>query len=363
MILTPRRNKCPWRRLVASMLWWMMILLLNSSLVVFTLGATATATAATTTMTTTTATTVAVTTATNPIVDDDPTMVDDNPAIGNDCQAGPCNRTPYIRHLWYAHATLMSVSFMILIPSAIMASLIRNLLPAVNLGYKLHLILNGTALILIVCGFCIAVYIKQVTRSLPHFAMSCNHRAIGLAIVLLLVVHSTLAYFRPVVAAASSSNSITTTSCSQQQCCGGNHLHLKQEQGTEDESSNEQKNGGGDDLILEETAAGQQHLRPHQTMSTWSSDSCRNSDRNNNNNNLEFSLVRFVWETCHRFFGFVILMLGWYNCVDGFREYQSDYDGEVLLVHGPTVYLAWQGIVGAMILLLLSAKASKMKVL
>jgi hypothetical protein len=170
MILTPRRNKCPWRRLVASMLWWMMILLLNSSLVVFTLGATATATAATTTMTTTTATTVAVTTATNPIVDDDPTMVDDNPAIGNDCQAGPCNRTPYIRHLWYAHATLMSVSFMILIPSAIMASLIRNLLPAVNLGYKLHLILNGTALILIVCGFCIAVYIVRTVLVCCCFA-------------------------------------------------------------------------------------------------------------------------------------------------------------------------------------------------
>jgi hypothetical protein len=107
-------------------------------------------------------------------IEDNLQEVDDNPAIGNDCQAGPCNRTPYIRHLWYAHATLMSVSFMILIPSAIMASLIRNLLPGANnnnkIGYKLHLILNGTALILIVCGFCIAVYIVRTVLVCCCFA-------------------------------------------------------------------------------------------------------------------------------------------------------------------------------------------------
>lgn len=104
--------------------------------------------------------------ATAAAIDDDPQAVDDDPVRGNDCHDGPCNRTPYIRHLWYAHATLMSISFMILIPSAIIASLIRNILPDANLkiGYKLHLILNGAALVMIVCGFCIAVYIVSTLR-------------------------------------------------------------------------------------------------------------------------------------------------------------------------------------------------------
>lgn len=309
---------------LACILLFMIVLLLNNAVVVV-LGAAATTTNGTT------------------AIDDDPQAVDDDPLLGNDCKAGPCNRTPYIRHLWYAHATLMSVSFMILIPSAIIASLIKNTLPGADkkIGYKLHLILNGTALVLIVCGFSIAVYIKQVTRSLPHFTMTCDHRAIGLAIFLLLVVHSTLGYFRPVVVASDSSAT-------------GNLKEGK----TEDES---EQYGG--DLALE--SGKQSH--PLQTMSTLSSDnssSSSSSSRNNNNSrnlHLDFSLVRFVWETCHRFFGLVILMLGWYNCVDGFSEYKTDYDGEVLLVHGPTVYLALQGIIGAIILFLLSAKASKMK--
>jgi len=275
-------------------------------------------------------------------IEDNLQEVDDNPAIGNDCQAGPCNRTPYIRHLWYAHATLMSVSFMILIPSAIMASLIRNLLPGANnnnkIGYKLHLILNGTALILIVCGFCIAVYIKQVTRSLPHFTMTCDHRAIGLAIFLLLVVHSTLGYFRPT---AVPSNSSAT---------GGN---LKE--GTEEEKEQSDE----DHLALEELGKPCQQQQQQQ-KTTWNDSS--SSSSSNSGCDVEFSLIRFVWEICHRFFGLVILMLGWYNCVDGFREYESDYDGEVLLARGPTVYLTLQGIMGGIILLLLSAKASKMKV-
>lgn len=171
---------------------------------------------------------------------------------------------------------------------------------------------------------------KQVTRSLPHFSMSCNHRAIGLAIFLLLVAHSTLGYFRPAVIVASNS---TATG------------YLKE--GTEDESVQ----NGSDPLALEE--AGKQS-QPQKTTRT---------DSSTTRSDVEFSLIRFVWETCHRFFGLVILMLGWYNCVDGFSEYKADYDGETLLVHGPTVYLTLQGIIGAIILFLLSAKASKMKVL
>jgi len=91
---------------------------------------------------------------------------DDNLLIGNDCNAGPCNRTPYIRHLWYAHAILMSISFIILIPSAIIASLLKKFLP-VNIGYKIHLLFNGTALVFILCGFGIAVYIVSTYMLLP----------------------------------------------------------------------------------------------------------------------------------------------------------------------------------------------------
>lgn len=65
-----------------------------------------------------------------------------------------------------------------------------------------------------------------------------------------------------------------------------------------------------------------------------------------------------AWETCHRFMGLVILMLGWFNCVDGFGEYEEDYDGESLLVNGPAIFLALQGAIGALILFLLSAKVS-----
>ena len=324
--------------------------------------------------------------------------MNDDPMLGNDCQAGPCNRTPYIRHLWYAHAILMSISFIILIPSAIIASLLKKFL-RVNIGYKIHLILNGTALVLILCGFSIAVYIvstftlllcmlhnakwsvfhdltslvspiqKQVTRSLPHFSMSCNHRAIGLAIFLLLVVHSTLGYFRPAAVpqlrAQGDDCNEQTEYESEASNTSGDLASSKSEDSAE---SQPHKITLGDisNLHVECSLVHFEQSSPnnddHLALESGECEPQKTTLSDSSSRPLEFPLPRFVWECCHRFFGLVILMLGWYNCVDGFSEYEADYDGETLLVNGPTIFLTLQGIIGAVILFLLSAKASKMKV-
>lgn len=104
------------------------------------------------------------------MANDDAAAVDDDPMHGNDCKDGPCNRTPRIRHLWYAHAILMSVSFLILIPAAIIGSLIRKILPA-QLWFKVHTILNWTALTFIFSGFAIAVYIVSKRSVVSVFSV------------------------------------------------------------------------------------------------------------------------------------------------------------------------------------------------
>jgi len=140
--------------------------------------------------------------------------------------------------------------------------------------------------------------------------MSCCHRYVGLIIFLLLVVHFTFGYFRP---------------------ASPTHTNVPTKEGREDASEHIE--------IADESGERQDASKI----------TCPSAP---------YFCTRFAWETCHRFMGLVILMLGWFNCVDGFGEYEEDYDGESLLVNGPAIFLALQGAIGALILFLLSAKAS-----
>lgn len=68
--------------------------------------------------------------------------------------------------------------------------------------------------------------------------------------------------------------------------------------------------------------------------------------------------IRIAWEICHRFFGCVILALGWYNCYSGFDQFEGDED-EALFANGPTAVLVLYSIFGAILMILVSAKMSR----
>jgi len=238
-------------------------------------------------------------------------QTDDQAAAGDDCPPGAiCDSTPYIHKLWVAHGVLMLLGFVIMIPMAIFSSLIRKFLPG-DAWFKIHALVNWTAVVMILVGFAIAVYIKQVTHDLPHFAMDTPHRAIGLAIFLLLFVHSIWGYFRP---------------------------HLPKDKKVDFFKEGE---------ITEKTEFADESGVYDTSIRTLSGAPVTQKTR-----------IRIAWEICHRFFGCVILSLGWYNCYSGLAQFEGD-ENEALLANGPTAVLVLYGICGGILMILVSAKMSR----
>lgn len=105
----------------------------------------------------------------------------DDGANDDDCAGGICDTTPYIQKLWATHGILMILGWVILIPTAITASLCRRFLPDA-LWFTIHTFLNWTAFFLIFLSFVIAVYIVSRFgsanlrfRSHPHDCLQNSH--------------------------------------------------------------------------------------------------------------------------------------------------------------------------------------------
>jgi len=70
------------------------------------------------------------------------------------------------------------------------------------------------------------------------------------------------------------------------------------------------------------------------------------------------STIRLAWEVTHRFFGVVILALGWWNNYSGLQEFE-DAEGEQLFARGSSVLVGMMVFFGAALLVLFSAKNSQ----
>lgn len=70
------------------------------------------------------------------------------------------------------------------------------------------------------------------------------------------------------------------------------------------------------------------------------------------------SAFRLGWEVTHRFFGIVIIALGWWNNYSGLQEFE-DAEGEQLFTRGSSVLVGMMVFFGATLLVLFSAKNSQ----
>lgn len=163
----------------------------------------------------------------------------------------------------------------------------------------------------------IAVYIKQVTQDLPHFAMDSPHRALGLAIFILVTIQVIFGFFRP---------------------------HLPKTLDAEEEvlelESNEEISGESSEL------GGRGFFKAKETKATKPAAHAV----------IQKSPLRFAWEICHRMFGLLMISLAWLNCYSGLGAYQ-DAEGESLF-SDQACLLAVMGTIGGILLIGFSAKSS-----
>lgn len=71
---------------------------------------------------------------------------------------------------------------------------------------------------------------------------------------------------------------------------------------------------------------------------------------------VQKSSLRSAWEICHRMFGLLMLSLAWLNCYSGLGAYQ-DAEGESLF-SDQACLLAVVGTIGGVLLIAFSAKSS-----
>lgn len=100
-------------------------------------------------------------------------------ATDDGCANGLCDTTPYIRKLWMAHGILMLLGFVIIMPCAIGASLLRKYFPAGHVWFTVHRFLNWSAVIMMIIGFSIAVYIVSDMRRQPKLNTYCRNDQIS----------------------------------------------------------------------------------------------------------------------------------------------------------------------------------------
>lgn len=104
------------------------------------------------------------------------------------------------KNLWIWHGILMALSWVILIPIAILCSVARALLPNMEKGlwFQLHRGLNIMGVLFSIIGFAVAVYViaKEQGKTAEHFTQKPHHK-IGLVVTVLALVNAMVGIFRP----------------------------------------------------------------------------------------------------------------------------------------------------------------------
>jgi DOMON domain/Eukaryotic cytochrome b561 len=190
------------------------------------------------------------------------------------------------RTWWLGHGICMGIAWVIFVPLAVGASLLRKLLPAGALWFTIHRALNMTGIALTIIGFILAIGASN-KEGTPHFKSSL-HQKIGLSIFILALVQAINGVLRPHV--PSQSTNITTSTAT------------KQGEENYDTTDN-----------VEDTAV-------------------VNNQDNNNHIVIKKSNNRIYWEIGHRIIGVVLLGLAWYNCYTGINKYETRFDDDYTVV-------------------------------
>jgi hypothetical protein len=198
------------------------------------------------------------------------------------------------RQLWMWHGILMAISWGILVPLAIGSSLLRDTLClAPGVWLTLHISLNMFAILCMVVGFGIAIYLtneKSADGVNPRHFLDLKHGTIGLIIFLLAFMQAIIGMMRP-----NGPKKPATPVKAPTDVEGAANNTIEDFVDTSDEFTI----NGSDSSVAK----------------SGSKDSGK-------------SIARRIWEYKHRITGLSLLGLSWYNCDAGLELYAERYGAD-----------------------------------
>jgi len=227
----------------------------------------------------------------------DPSAIEDT--TGFTMLSGSEEETNAARKLWVAHGTFMTISWAILVPCAIGASVLRNFMDEYlrflpqNSWNGIHRSLNVLAVVATAIGFFLGVAATQKEKG-NHFQK--RHAATGLVVFLLVLLQMFLGFVRPAAASSSQDSS---------------KEHRQQKQKTPSYPTSA--------VELEEVTDDNSY-EPKMVTPDASED-----DESSNGTSAGKPLVRRLWEYKHRGLGMLLLGLAWYNSQTGIQEEVERY--------------------------------------
>lgn len=190
------------------------------------------------------------------------------------------------KNWWIVHGVLLAVAWVILVPIAIVVSILKSYLAAMPAGFwfRTHRNLNAWGVLFTIIGFGISVYLiadEQGGSEAMHFK-TMKHHKIGLVVFLFAFLQAVSGFFRP-------------------------SLPHKPDPVEEEEEDDVDENveEGAEEQVKAPAKADHHH-------------------------ELKKSPQRIFFEYQHRIMGAVTVILGWFNCGSGIDAYNVRFDGPEL---------------------------------
>ena len=237
------------------------------------------------------------------------------------------------QNVWKAHGILMTAAWAIIIPLAVTTSLVRELLSDGSWFY-IHRFLNSLAVLCVIAAFVLAFYAIHQEDDQSHFRET-DHRAIGVAVVFLIMFQAILGYARP------------------QQQIEAIEAGLMDDDNTKAPSTppqttsttrpeQEQKQQESEDGMISNT------IKEHEHMGKLANNKKDNDNDNDDDDGPELTNLRKLWSLQHRLLGFCLIGVCWYNIHRGIVLYEDRF-GDILTDRSTTA-IFWGGMIGFVII-------------
>ncbi len=293
------------------------------------------------------------------------------------------------RSLWNAHGMCMGLAWGLFSPLAIGAAILRNAFSVLRdhaNWLRVHFWLNVLVVLLTVVGFVLAVVATHKETGAVQYFSDTTHSKAGFSVLVLVLVHSWAAFFRPSLPkhsgrtkggdgcsdgpVAKSLDSPRTDR--RDEFAASKDVHPNQSTERDGDEENVDGNDGidaGFEVPPEELRRTERPTSIEDNMDygiesdgeeTWSVDSpppqqyyASSSTQNSLSSpgNQNKSMLRRAWEYLHRLLGMTLLGLAWYSCHSGIVLLTSKYyelDQDQLL----TVFWTIAGGLAALIFVL-----------
>jgi DOMON domain len=208
------------------------------------------------------------------------------------------------RTAWLAHGAILMLAWVILIPSSVGVSLLRQLFPPGRLWCKLHKTFAYVGILLTVVGFSIAVVTVQ-QEGKNHFRTN-RHTKVGLVVFLVAILQVLHIFCEP----AEATLHIPPNNLP------GKATHVEDVSSDEEESKEEEGN-------IDYRENDRRHVS-ELPGNTPVSEANGNQDSNSNSTEKR-AKARARWEMYHRVTGLAVIGISWYACHTGVKLFEILY--------------------------------------